>query len=562
GLDLQMGGTRAAPTFRGTASLADGRFGEASLPVLRGVVDYADRRLQADIRMWRTGDPVMSLQADLPLNLAFQSVERRQVPGELMVQVKADSLDLAVIEAATSSVTDVTGTVQADIGVRGTWDDPALDGSVELHDGAMAAPGLGVRFGTIAGRVVAEGDSLRADRFYLTSGGGRLDVGGSVLLRNLADPVLALDLKADQFRAIDVKNFLTLVASGDMQLRGPVYHAALTGDITANSGVLYFADLLEKNVIDLSDPVNADLVDTTLIRRRNLGPRFQNVFLDSLRVNDLRLTLGSDVWLRSNEANIQLDGRLRVNKEGREYLPAGTLQTLRGTYTLKIGPVSRDFSVDRGNVQYLGTPDLNANLDITARHVVRTSNYEIPVVARIEGTLLHPKLSLTSGPNIQPPIPEVDLVSYLIFGVPSSQAQLLGQGKQLSVAASYVTSAFSSELERALVSDLGLPVDLIEIRPGVGNGAGGSNITQVTAGWQIGTKLFFTVNAGLCGGNLSGLGAQSIGTSLEFRFSQEWRSQLSLAPTFQDCGIRGFGNTLTPNTRYQIGVDLLWDREF
>ena len=36
--------------------------------------------------------------------------------------------------------------------------------------------------------------------------------------------------------------------------------ATLTGNVTANSGVLYFADLVNKRVIDLSDPTIADMV--------------------------------------------------------------------------------------------------------------------------------------------------------------------------------------------------------------------------------------------------------------------------------------------------------------
>ena len=60
-----------------------------------------------------------------------------------------------------------------------------------------------------------------------------------------------------------------------------------------------FADLVNKRIVDLEDPAYADLVDTTLIRKENLGSKFQNRFLDSLAINDLRLEMGSDVWLRS-----------------------------------------------------------------------------------------------------------------------------------------------------------------------------------------------------------------------------------------------------------------------
>ena len=154
-----------------------------------------------------------------------------------------------------------------------------------------------------------------------------------------------------------------------------MFGATLTGTGTVTNGVLYFADLVEKRIIDLDapDPSMAGLIDTSLaavIQRQGLGPSFHSVFLDSLRIQDLQLSMGSSVWLRSNEANIQLSGRLNVNKVNRNWLLTGTLQAPRGTYRLQVGPVSREFIVTQGTVRYFGTPDLDAGLDIAARHVV------------------------------------------------------------------------------------------------------------------------------------------------------------------------------------------------
>ena len=298
--------------------------------------------------------------------------------------------------------------------------------------------------------------------------------------------------------------------------------------------MLYFADLVNKRIIDLEDPAYADLVDTTLIRRENLGAKFQNRFLDSLRIDDLRLSMGSDVWLRSAEANIQLEGSVRVSKAGQDYSPTGTLTAARGSYTLKIGPVTRDFSVSRGEVRYLG--DLDAALDIQAQHVVRTvrSGDEIPVIANITGTLYQPKVSLES--TFQPPISETDLVSYLITGYPANEAAQVGQGSALQTGLSYFSSALSSELERALIQDFGVPIDLIEIRPGVSSSAGtAGTLTQLAAGWQIGKKTFLTFSAGFCP-DFSQLRGRTLGASLEFRFSREWKLQASVEPTVQSCG--------------------------
>jgi translocation and assembly module TamB len=423
----------------------------------------------------------------------------------------------------------------------------------------MSLPGLGVRFSGVNGGAVFAGDSMLIRELVATSGGGKLQVGGSVRLEQLSRPLLNLNFAVEQFRAIDVRNFLTLVGSGKLQLRGPVFGSTLTGNMLANSGVLYFADLVNKRIIDLEDPTIADLVDTTLIRRENLGAKFQNRFLDSLRIDNLRMEMGSDVWLRSAEANIQLEGRVQVSKAAQTYSPIGTLAAPRGTYTLKIGPVTRDFTVIRGQVTFTG--DLNANLDIQAQHIVRSiRGDEIPVIANITGTLYAPKLALTS--TIRPPISETDLISYLITGYPANEATLLGQGSVLQTGLAYFSSTLSSELERALIQDLGVPIDLIEIRPGVSSGpAGSANLTQLAAGWQIGSKTFLTFNAGFCP-DFSQISYKNLGASLEFRFSKEWRLQSSVEPTIQTCGNFGVTNRFNSTNLYQIGFDILWEREF
>jgi translocation and assembly module TamB len=555
GLDLQVGGTAKAPTLRGTARVADARFGDFQAPLAEAVLNYQERRLDANLDLWRTGENILQIEAHLPLDLALEGAEKRQLEGPLSVRAHADSVDLGLLEALTPAVTRVDGTLAADVQVEGTWSAPRLAGSVEVRKGTMSIPGLGVHFGTVRGGADLRGDSLVLRDVVVASGGGHLMVGGSVRLENLSHPVLDLAFRADQFRAIDVRSFLSLTATGDLQLKGPVYGATLTGGLTANSGVLYFADLVNKRIVDLEDPAYADLVDTTLIRQENLGSKFQNRFLDSLAIDDLRLEMGSDVWLRSAEANIQLEGRVRANKVRQEYQPIGTLNAPRGSYTLKIGPVTRDFTVTRGQVDYQG--NLNAQLNIQARHTVYpVRGDEVPVIANITGSLFAPKLTLES--TFRPPISETDLVSYLITGYPANEA-LLGQENVVATTLSYFSSALSSELERALIQDIGIPIDLIEIRPGVSSPTG-ATLTQLAAGWQIGKKTFLTFNAGFCP-DFSQLSYKNLGTSLEFRFSHEWKLQGTVEPTIQSCRPGGLTQP-TVSTPYQVGLDILWEREF
>ncbi|HEX2450846.1 MAG TPA: translocation/assembly module TamB domain-containing protein, partial [Gemmatimonadales bacterium] len=321
GVTLELGGTADSPTIGGHVLFGDGRKGNFKGPLAQVLIDYRDRRLAANMFLWRTGNQILEVEASLPLDLAFRKVRERQIDGPLTIRARADSADLALIEAVLPGVRDVEGQVVAEAQIEGTWKAPAVTGFANVSRGAMTIPGIGVRYAAILGRAEFRGDSLLIPYGLVTSGGGTMQITGGIHLEDLSTPVLNLDLEANRFQALAIRNFLSLTATGNLQLRGPVLNARATGRATANQGILYFADIIGKNVINLEDPTIRDIVDTTLIRRANLGSRFENRFLDSLRVNDLELQMGEGVFLRSTEANIQLDGEITINKVRREYRP-------------------------------------------------------------------------------------------------------------------------------------------------------------------------------------------------------------------------------------------------
>ncbi|HEU5170372.1 MAG TPA: translocation/assembly module TamB domain-containing protein [Gemmatimonadales bacterium] len=562
GLALEVGGTARAPAFTGSAWLADAMHGKFRGPLAQTIVDYRDRRLAANLFLWRTGNQLLQVEASLPLDLGFRDVRRRRIDGPLRIHARADSADFALIEAVLPGVHDVEGQVVAEAQIEGTWEQPTVSGFANVSRGAMTIPGIGVRYAAILGRAEFRADSLLIPYALVTSGGGTMQITGNVHLEDLSRPVLNLDLEANKFQALNVRNLLSLTTTGNLQLRGPVLNARATGRALVDEGVLYFADLISKNVINLEDPTIRDIVDTTLIRRANLGARFENRFLDSLRVDELELEMGTGVFLRSNEANIQLGGDITVNKVRREYRPSGTLEALRGQYVLKFPFAGgREFRVERGTVTYFGTPDLNAELDLTARHDAQTVRGDvIPISAHITGTLQAPRVALESP--IRPPLPESELVSYLVFGQPSSSVLAVqGGNRELGLAVSYFSTAAVSELERALISDLGVPLDFIEIQPGaISPGVlGASAQTRLAIGKRIGAKTFVTLSAGFCPNQ--GVDAGNFGASLEYRISRAWRTHVSFEPTRSYCTTSGFANVIT-TSRYQIGADIFWEREF
>jgi hypothetical protein len=229
------------------------------------------------------------------------------------------------------------------------------------------------------------------------------------------------------------------------------------------------------------------------------------------------------------------------------------LNAPRGTYTLRIGGVlPRVFNVESGTVQYSREPDLNASLNLRASHHVRTTDGDdVLIMAGISGSILVPKLELSSpGRNLT----NNEIVSYLAVGRPD--LQITGQGQ----AATQGLAIFSNEIQRTLLANL--PLDVLEIRPGLASGAGGAALVQVAAGKQLGSKTFVMLNAGLClGAGTSSLSQRNLGASLEYRMTHEFRLQASAAPV-QTCSGNRATDVFSTVTRYQLGTDLLWSREY
>lgn len=566
--DARLNGTARAPELQGNASLTGAKIGDFQAPLIRTTFDYRDRMLQTDLTLWREGVSVVDVNARLPLDLALAGAKTRQLPGPLNIVAKGDSIDLAIIEAFTPNLRRVSGRLDLDARVEGQWDRPRLAGSVTVRDGAATVPDLGVRYDEIRGTILLSGDSLTTDSLHLAGRFGHLDVEGGVRLERLTQPLFNLRLVGQDFEVMNVPDFMAIRATTDLRVSGSVFHPNLTGSSRITNSVIYFADLVEKDIVNLEDPLFADLVDTLALRRYDLGAAFQSRFLDSLAIRDLRLDIGEGVWLRSAEANFQLEGNLLVNKvplrEGVRYPYRldGDLNVPRGTYTLRAGGViNRTFTVEGGTVRYFG--DLNADLDIQARHIVRTpqrGSEDLPVIVHITGTLEVPKLTLTTPPD-RPPMTEGQLISLLTVG--SADPLALGtREQQAAFLRSVAVNALASELQRSLVSTERAPFDVLEIRPGVTSGAvGASSPTQLAVGRALSNNLFVTANAGFClGSGQPTFNARNLGATLEYRFNRVLRGQLSAEPV-QTCLARGvdiFGTT----RRYQFGAELRWDRGY
>ncbi|MGH9329041.1 MAG: translocation/assembly module TamB domain-containing protein, partial [Vicinamibacterales bacterium] len=138
----------------------------------------------------------------------------------------------------------------------------------------------------------------------------------------------------------------------------------------------------------------------------------------------------------------------------------------------------RRFDVTRdGRIRFVGLPDVNPLVDVTATRVIDG------VVARVHvrGTARNPELTLSSTP----PLDEADILSLIVFNAPinslRTEERITLAQRAGAIASGFVAAPLAQSIGRAL------DVDLFEIETtseAAGFGA------AVTLGQQINEQLF------------------------------------------------------------------------
>ena len=580
----QLSGERASPVMAYTGQLNGVAYGDLHLPYFTLAGDYADRRLRAALEVYRKDTVALKADATVPVDLALARVPTRLLHDTLSGHIRADSVDLSLIEGVSPQFARASGAANLHADIGGTIAKPTVVGSLRIAKGAMTLPGLGVRLSNLNADVELTRDSVWVARFTVASpdiDGSSASVTGGIAVpnwRKVRTLGLGLTFTARNFQVIDKRSLASLQVSGSLQAGGTVDYPVVQGDATVVKGNLYISDVYRKQVVNLNDPEAYSIVDTNLVQNRGLleaSPLLDSI-ATHLRVPSLSVRIGDDVWLRSEEANIKLAGSMNLSKTGTQRVESGTLRVSRGTYRLDLGVVQRTFQVDSGTVTFYGDPHIPPDLSIWATYTVRQPNRavseDVRLIAHITGTPNSPQLSLSSNERFA--LSNTEILSYLVFGQPSFTEVTTNPVLQ-QVAAALLPSV-GAVLERALADQIGF-IDYVQVQTGSyaqsqTGGAGdvtnsGSSFlsgTRIGLGKQVGERTFVTVNAGLCGlaGSQSGISfSQSLGLTVEHRLSDGFTLQGSIEPSSAALQCRP-GLTAIGSRPPQYGLDLFREWSF
>ena len=549
-LDAHVEGTGTDPRLNGRLDFTRGTYNGTRVPDVHGTFAYADKRLTTNASaIDSTGIRLAVVNGTLPINLALSGVTgSRMLDEPIDVKVVSDSVPLALVPNFTDMVTEAGGTAHANFTVGGTLKKPEMRGGLALYRARFRLGATGTMLDDVNGTVRMTGDSVYVDSIA-GSANGPVRLTGTMAIGNWREPTFNLTFHAQDAELLNTDRG-EVHANADLKITGPFAHANVTGRVDVVHGVLYVPESNGKKLVGAGDPQLFSVVDTSVALEREIFPG-QSPLFEGLVV-DVELSVQRGTWVRSQDANVEVytDGPMRVAVQGDALTITGAVNADRGEYTF----LSKRFQITRGSALFIGSPDLNPTLQVTAEYQVKQATTVTNIRVLVGGTLQKPRISLES--DAQPPLSQSDLLSYLAFG--ASSGSLLQVGSTGAIAGGLkgtgVINAASSrlagvavgvaldELEGDAARSLGM--DVFNVTPGdipieQGQGAVSQFLqgTEIELGRYISPSTFVSgvMTPGIitcAGGSRQNSSCSILGATVQYRTNKGYRFETSLTPRY------------------------------
>jgi hypothetical protein len=446
-------GTRRRPLMRADLTVANGSVRELKYEKLIGRVDYFDEALRVDVRLDQAPGVWLTAAGSVPLSVFDAS--RPEQPMDL--EIASSTIGLALIEGLTSTVRQVSGTMQLDLTVVGTTRDPHVAGTVEIAGAAFTVASTGARYQNGRTSLRLSTDLIRVEAFHLEDSRRRpLEVRGSLGTHELRVGDLEIDATAKGFEVLR-NEFGTIEVDANLNFRGRAEMPSVGGTITIVGGELKVDEVLDRTLfrpypVQTAPTPSPETVDAVTA----LNPWDRLALNVTLRIpgtlrmtgDEVQVTAGTPIGL--GDINLRVFGELNLYKDPMDVLYVnGSLDSLTGTYSFQ----SRRFDVDpASSVNFHG--DLNPELYVTVLRIISGVETRVGIV----GPLREPELRLTSTPPLEPS----DILALIVFGTPANLLSDLQQ-RELAVRAGVLAAGFlAAPLVSALERTLGLEILEIE----------------------------------------------------------------------------------------------------
>jgi AsmA-like C-terminal region len=135
-LQVQLTGTLPEPRLHTELAVHPTGPGDPPFRQLQASFSYAERQLQGDVRLQQGERDALTVDLQLPIDLAFTALttDQRLIEGPMALEVRLERPNLAVLPRWHGGLPKLAGTLQGMIGVQGTYAQLGLKSELKLEE--------------------------------------------------------------------------------------------------------------------------------------------------------------------------------------------------------------------------------------------------------------------------------------------------------------------------------------------------------------------------------------------------------------------------------------------
>lgn len=347
----------------------------------------------------------------------FSAHGSAQIAGERQLDLRADGhINLKLIQTFNPDFTS-NGTVTVALNVAGTVADPQLQGRLEVANGAISYIDLPSGLSNMNGTLVFSQDRLQIETFTARTGGGSLNLGGSISYLHRV-PTFDLTIRGQDVR-LRYPPGVSSTANADLRLAGSMASATLSGDIT---------------ITKLSVTPGFDFASYLERSKQSAAVPSANSLLNRLKL-DVHIVTTPELQMQTALAKLTGDADLRARGTAAKPVLLGRVDILEGEVNFN----GSKYHLERGDITFNNPVRIAPVLDLQA--TTRVSDYDITMI--LNGEIDKLRVNWRS----EPPLPESDIVSLLALGRTRTEATALQSGPS-----AYSAETSSQILSQALTS--------------------------------------------------------------------------------------------------------------
>ncbi|MBD2387165.1 translocation/assembly module TamB domain-containing protein [Cylindrospermum sp. FACHB-282] len=335
-----LAGSIANPQARGELQITEGTINQKKVESATAGFSYADGRLNFGSTLLASGPEPVNVNGSIPYKLPFAAVEPDN--NQISLDVKVKNEGLALLNLLTNQVAFEKGEGEIDIKVRGTRQQPLVNGIATVNSATFSAQALPGKLRRVTGKVQFDFDRILVESLQGRFSRGKVEVAGAIPIFNNQGVKIdnPLTVNLDQL-IINLKGLYQGGASGNLQITGSLLNPIIGGNIDLFNGQVL---LSESSTSNQSEKGNVNSLPATANTQNKVNAGDNAI----TKLDNLEISLGKKVKVsRPPILDFLATGNLSVNGSLSDPIPEGTIKLTQGGVNL----FTTQFNLARGYEQ-------------------------------------------------------------------------------------------------------------------------------------------------------------------------------------------------------------------